>query len=111
MRIFAAHAAVWRAGFVCVAPCVRTMSAPWSRASASRNSSLRVLLPPVDIPVQSSRLIQISGPLSALLKFGRYSSGVGRCAKRILGKRARFMFYSHLETEYELRHRHSGAVV
>ncbi len=45
---------------------VRTLIA----ASASRNSSLRVLLPPVDMPVQSSRLIQISGPLSARAQIG-----------------------------------------
>src|ERR1700674_3423501 len=87
------------------------MSAPCARASASRNSSFRVLLPPVDIPVQSSRLIQISGPSSARLKFGKCSSGVGRWAKRILGNRARFIIYSHLKTESVHRHRHSGAAV
>ena len=88
------------------------MSAPCARASASRNSSLRVLLPPVDIPVQSSRLIQISGPSSARLKFGRCSSGVGRWAKRILGNRARFIgLLSHLKTESAHRHRHSAAAV
>ncbi len=64
---------------------------------------MRVLLPPVDMPVQSSRLIQISGPLSALLKFGRYSSGVGRCAKRILGNRARFIVCSQLKGRIDVR--------
>ena len=43
-----------------------------------RNSSFLVLLPPVDIPVQSSRLIQISGPLRWRVRLGRCSSGVGR---------------------------------
>ena len=46
MPSFAAKAAVWRAWFDWVAPCVMTMSAPSSSASAMRNSSFRVLLPP-----------------------------------------------------------------
>src|SRR5580704_10680650 len=43
------------------------------------------------MPVQSSRLIQSSGPSRVRLKLGICSSGVGRCAKRIRGNRARFI--------------------
>jgi hypothetical protein len=43
-------AAVWRAWLDCTAPAVSTVSAPRSRASPSKNSSLRVLLPPAGEP-------------------------------------------------------------
>jgi hypothetical protein len=65
------------------APQVMRVSAPWASASATRNSSLRVLLPPGNSPSMSSRLIQTSGPwppgqvaASAAEKRGRGSSGV-----------------------------------
>ena len=67
----------------CGAPQVITVSAPWANASAIRNSSLRVLLPPGNRPSMSSRLIQTFGPApsgqvaaSAREKLGRNSSGV-----------------------------------
>src|SRR4051812_48830265 len=87
----AAAAAVWRAWLDWVAPWVMTMSAPWARAAAIRNSSLRVLLPPVERPVQSSRLIQSFGPPRWRERFSMGSSGVGRWPSRTRGKRARFM--------------------
>src|ERR1700743_3160611 len=74
-----------------VAPWVMTVSAPLATASAIRNSSLRVLLPPLDRPVQSSRLIQRRGPPSLLLRFFIGSSGVGRWPRRIRGKRDMFI--------------------
>ena len=58
----AAAAAVWRTWFDCTAPWVTRVSASLARASPSRNSSLRVLLPPPARPVQSSRLIHSVGP-------------------------------------------------
>src|SRR5712671_4820901 len=68
----------------CGAPQVIRVSAPCASASAARNSSLRVLLPPGKRPSRSSRLIQISGPTppgqlaaSALVKCGSSSIGVG----------------------------------
>jgi hypothetical protein len=91
MPSLAAKAAVWRAWFDCVAPWVITISAPIACASAIRNSSLRVLLPPVERPVQSSRLIQISGPPRSRLSRSSRSSGVGRWARKTRGKRARCM--------------------
>src|SRR5258708_34030274 len=57
---------------------VMTVSASCARASAIRNSSLRVLLPPVARPVWSSRLIHRRGPPKASLRRGMASSGVGR---------------------------------
>jgi hypothetical protein len=74
-----------------VAPCVSTIPASRSRACASRNSSFRVLLPPLDKPVQSSCLMQTSGPPSARVSRGRYSSGVGRWASGMRAKRPRFI--------------------
>ena len=56
------------------------VSAFFCCASPSRNSSLRVLLPPVASPVQSSRLIKSFGPPRSLLKFSSGSSGVGKWA-------------------------------
>src|SRR6056297_1216257 len=94
MPSLAAAAAVWRAWFDWVAPWVTTISAPSACASAIRYSSLRVLLPPVLRPVQSSRLIQMSGPPRWSLRRGMYSSGVGRCARRTRGNLARFMTIS-----------------
>ena len=55
--ILAHIAAVCLTWFDCVAPCVMTVSALFCKASPIRNSSLRVLFPPVARPVQSSRLI------------------------------------------------------
>src|SRR5689334_6094977 len=63
-----------------------TVSASCARASAIRNSSLRVLLPPVASPVWSSRLIHKFGPPSASLRRGIASSAVGRWAR---GRRGR----------------------
>lgn len=53
------------------------VSQPLAKASATKNSNLRVLLPPGVKPSWSSRLIQILGPSSALVKFGAKSIGVG----------------------------------
>src|SRR3990172_9563320 len=55
--------------------------APCSRASATRNSSLRVLFPPKASPVWSSRLIRIRGLLNASERRGSSSIGVGRWAE------------------------------
>ena len=49
-----------------------------SSASARRNSSLRVLLPPVARPVSSSRLMKRRGPPRAWVRRGISSRGVGR---------------------------------
>ena len=57
MPIRAAQAAVSMAWLDWGPPAVRTTSAPWSRASASRYSSLRTLLPPRATPIMSSRLM------------------------------------------------------
>ena len=66
------------------APQVMSVSAPCARASATRNSSLRVLLPPGNSPSMSSRLTHTSGPwppgqlaASACEKRGMGSRGVG----------------------------------
>ena len=81
---FTAAARVMRQWFDCGAPQVISVSAPCASASATRNSSLRVLLPPGMRPSRSSRLTQTSGPrppghcaARAALKRGRDSSGVG----------------------------------
>src|ERR1700744_4756223 len=85
MPNLAAAAAVWRAWLDWVAPWVMIVSAPLAAASAIRNSSLRVLLPPVARPVQSSRLIQRFGPPRSADRFGIGSSGV------FMGKRDKCM--------------------
>src|SRR4029077_429912 len=59
--------------------------APSSRASATRNSNLRVLLPPNASPVWSSRLINNRAPPKASERQGSVSTRVGRCAKRNRG--------------------------
>ena len=74
---FAATAAVCRTWFDCTAPCVTKWSAPRAKASPAKYSSFRTLFPPPPIPVKSSRLIQISGPPKARVKFGSNSKGVG----------------------------------
>ena len=80
---FTAAASVMRQWLHCGAPQVISVSAPCASASATRNSSLRVLLPPGNRPSMSSRLIQTSGPrppgqvaASAALKRGIGSIGV-----------------------------------
>ena len=75
MPNLAAAAAVWRAWLDWVAPWVMSVSAPLATASPIRNSSLRVLLPPVDRPVQSSRLIHRRGPPRCLDSRSIGSSG------------------------------------
>ena len=66
-------------------------SAPCACASPTSHSSLRTLLPPVATTVQSSRLIQISGPPRWRLRLASFSSGVGVGNRRTRGKRARCM--------------------
>ena len=80
---FTAAASVMRQWLLCGAPQVTSVSQPWAIASATRNSSLRVLLPPGERPSRSSRLIHTSGPrppgqlaASAALKRGSGSMGV-----------------------------------
>src|ERR1051326_5781656 len=46
----------------------------------STYSNMRVLLPPKASPERSSRFMKMRGPLSALLRRGSSSRGVGRCA-------------------------------
>src|SRR5688572_23996954 len=65
-------------------PPVTTTSAPHARASPSRYSSLRALLPPRPTPVRSSRLTHTSTP-SASDSRGAAWSGVGRVARRTRG--------------------------
>ena len=91
MPILAAIATVWRAWLDWVAPCVMMVSAPCLTASAIKNSSLRVLLPPVLKPVQSSRLMYRLGPPSASVMRGMNSSGVGPWVMRTRGKLVSFM--------------------
>ena len=61
------------------------VSAPCSMASAKRNSSFRVLLPPVARPLQSSRFTHNCGPDSSLVRRGRCSRGVGQWPSWTLG--------------------------
>ena len=72
----------WRVWFDCTPPIDTSVSQPWSRASATRYSSLRTLLPPKAIPeLQSSRLAQIStSPPRASLR--RRSGWMGDGPKR-----------------------------
>ena len=58
----AAAASVSRQWLDCGAPTVISVSAPCASASATRNSSLRVLLPPPARPSRSSRLMNSCGP-------------------------------------------------
>src|SRR3954471_8430466 len=93
-----AAASVMRQWLDCGAPQVISVSAPCASASATRNSSLRVLLPPGKRPSMSSRLIHTRGPMppgqeaaSALLKLGRNSSGETKLEEHRGGKRERSM--------------------
>ena len=59
----AATAATWRVWLDWYPPIDTRVSAPCARASGTRYSSLRVLLPPKASPeLQSSRLAQIAAP-------------------------------------------------
>jgi len=60
----AAAAAVCRQWFDWSAPAVTSVRAPPASASATRNSSFRVLFPPSASPVRSSRLTRRRGPPS-----------------------------------------------
>src|SRR4030095_10343586 len=80
----AAAAAVCRQWFDCAAPAVITASQRFASASAMRNSSLRVLLPPKASPLRSSRLIQRRGPPSRLESRCISTSGVGKNPKEHL---------------------------
>ena len=80
----AAAAAVWRQWFDCAAPAVITASQRFASASAMRNSSLRVLLPPKASPLRSSRLIQRRGPPSRPESRFISTSGVGKNPKEHL---------------------------
>ena len=82
MPSFLAQAAVSMAWLDWAPPVVNTTWAPWSRASASRNSSLRTLLPPSPTPVMSSRLIHTLVPSSRLM-FSSRCTGVGSTAREI----------------------------
>src|SRR5262249_32959299 len=72
--------------------------APWARASATRNSSLRVLLPPDDRPVRSSRFSQMLGPPSAVESRFAASRGVGPGVYLRRGKRAKCIEELHRRT-------------
>ena len=71
-------AAVCRQWLDWTAPVVMTVCAPFARASASKYSNLRILLPPNAKPVRSSRLTKRVGPPSSAVSLGRASTGVGR---------------------------------
>jgi hypothetical protein len=59
----AATAATWRVWLLCTPPIETSVSQPCASASATRYSSLRVLLPPKAMPeLQSSRLAQTAAP-------------------------------------------------
>ena len=64
----AAQAAVSMAWLDWAPPVVNTVSHPCSSASASRNSSLRTLLPPRATPHISSRMIQMFFPYVSLMR-------------------------------------------
>ena len=67
----------------------RRASAPSASARPSRNSSLRVLLPPPASPVQSSRFSQTRGPPTASRSRSHGCSGVGQCPSWTRGCAAR----------------------
>ena len=73
---FPAAAAVSMAWLDWAPPVVNTTSAPLAMASASRNSSLRVLFPPRPRPVRSSRLTKTL-VCSRRLIFSSRQMGVG----------------------------------
>ena len=86
----AAAAAVCRVWFDWIAPTVTSVSAPVRKASPTRNSSLRDLLPPPASPVRSSRLIHRSGPPGGRRNGRAYGSawvtGPGACgAGQVVG--------------------------
>src|ERR1700694_2404656 len=85
MPAWAAAAAVARTELDCGAPPVTSVSAPCARASASKNSSPRILFPPNPNPVRSSRLIHSLGPPIAAASRGASIRGVGKCAKGTRG--------------------------
>ena len=81
----AAQAAVSMAWLDWGPPAVSTTSAPLFRASASKNSSLRTLLPPRATPMRTSRLIYRFFP-SSRLRFSILYRGVGSRPRGRLGK-------------------------
>lgn len=89
MPSFLAQAAVSMAWLDCAPPVVNTTSAPLRLASASRNSSLRILLPPRPMPVRSSRLMYTL-VFSRRLMFSSFWMGVDSTASGIRGKSCKF---------------------
>ena len=85
----AAAAAVCLQWFDCAAPAVRSVSAPLTRASATRNSSFRVLLPPNARPVMSSRFINMPGPPRCAERRSSLWTGVGVSASGNRGRSRR----------------------
>ena len=71
-------------------------SEPWLIASAIRNSNFLVLFPPVDKPVQSSLLIQISALPIFSVSLGRNSIGVFIWPNFILGNLPKFILLPFL---------------
>lgn len=89
MPSFLAQAAVSMAWLDCAPPVVNITSAPLRLASASRNSSLRTLLPPRPMPVRSSRLMYTL-VFSRRLMFSSFWMGVDSTASEIQGKSCKF---------------------
>src|SRR4051812_24778230 len=78
MPVRAAAAATWRVWFDCTPPIETSVSQPLTSASATRYSSLRVLLPPNARPLlQSSRLAQSCAPPRCALRRSRRCTGDG----------------------------------
>ena len=77
-----------RQWFDCAADPYTMQSAPSRSASAMRNSSMRVLLPPNASPVRSSRLTRMRGPPRSAENRSASSRGVGSFASDTRGTRS-----------------------
>src|SRR4051812_33547634 len=86
----AATAATWRVWFDWTPPIETSVSQPWARASAARNSSFRVLLPPNASPLEtSSRFAQTVAPPSSSVSRSSRCTGEGPKSRSTRGNRSR----------------------
>src|SRR5919206_2147606 len=85
--VAAATAATCRVWLLCTPPIETSVSQPFARASATRYSSLRVLLPPKAMPeFTSSRLAQTAAPPRCRVRRSRGCTGDGPNSSGYLGK-------------------------